>query len=359
MSPGSTPRIVFRADASLEIGTGHVMRCLTLADVLRERGASCEFVCRALPGDRIEEIRRRGFDVRAGDEPRAAGSPRADWLVVDHYGLDRDWEQSLRSAADRIMVIDDLADRPHDCDLLLDQNLGSTPGDYDRLVPLGCELLCGPKFALLRPEFAALRADGLEQRRARRAGSPVTRVLVSMGGVDRDNATGRVLEVLGAATLRGEVEVTVVMGGAAPWIGQVRAQAEVLPFPVEVAVDVGDMAVRMAASDFSIGAAGSTSWERCCMGLPSALVVLADNQVKLCRELVGAGAAFALGGPEEVAATLPPVLGTIWTEPQRLADMSAAAAAICDGLGTRRVADRLLATHGGRDAPGSGTWRRD
>ena len=359
MTQGATPRIVFRADASLEIGTGHVMRCLTLADMLRERGASCEFVCRTLPGDRIDEIRRRGFDVRAGDDPRLGGGLRADWLVVDHYGLDRDWEQSLRSAANRIMVIDDLADRPHDCDLLLDQNLGSTPQDYDSLVPLGCELLCGPEFALLRPEFARLRANALERRQARCAESPIMRILVSMGGVDRDNATGQVLAVLGAAELAGEVAVTVVMGAAAPWIGQVGAQAEALPFPVEVAVDVADMAARMAASDFCIGAAGSTSWERCCMGLPSALVVLADNQAKLCRELAGAGAAFAVGGPEEVAATLPPVLDTIRAEPQRLADMSAAAAAICDGLGTRRVADRLLVAQRGRDAAGSGTWRRD
>jgi len=359
MNPATMPRIVFRADASLEIGTGHVARCLTLADALRARGAACEFVCRALPGDRIDAIRRRGFDVLVGDDPRAGESLRTDWLVVDHYGLDRDWEQSLRSAANRIMVIDDLADRPHDCDLLLDQNLGSTPADYDSLVPLGCELLCGPKFALLQPEFAELRVHSLEPRRARLAEFSSTRVLVSMGGVDKDNATGRVLDVLGAARLPGEVAVTVVMGSAAPWIEQVRAQAEALPFPVEIAVEVADMAARMAASDFAIGAAGSTSWERCCMGLPSALAVLADNQARLCQALVGAGAAFALGTPDEVAGTLPPVLDTIRAEPRRLADMSAAAAAICDGLGTRRVADRLMAAPVGCDAPGSGTWRRD
>lgn len=390
MTPGASPRVVFRADASLDIGTGHVMRCLTLADALRERGARCEFICRALPGHRIDEIRRRGFAVsvlhdadtgshEARPPDAAAGYGRwlgvpvvtdahqslaalehsVDWLVVDHYALDRDWEQAVRPAADRIMVIDDLADRPHDCELLLDQNLGSVATDYVGLVPEDCEVLCGPRFALLRPEFARQRAVSLENRAGRR----LSRVLVSMGGVDQDNATGQVLDALGTGAFpRGadkpalgagnpppdagnpspDVTVTVIMGQAAPWLHQVRAQAEALPFPVEIAVEVADMAARMAASDFAIGAAGSTSWERCCMGLPSALVVLADNQAKLCRELAQAGAAVALGSVGDVARTLPPVLDMIRREPRRLAEMSAAAARICDGQGASRIADHLL-----------------
>ncbi|NHA15464.1 UDP-2,4-diacetamido-2,4,6-trideoxy-beta-L-altropyranose hydrolase [Thioalkalivibrio sp. XN279] len=345
--PSGPPRIVFRADASLEIGTGHVMRCLALAEALRERGAACEFACRELPGHRIEEIQRRGFPVHVGDtfqlggqsEGQAGDGAPADWLVVDHYGLDARWERQQRPAARSIMVIDDLADRPHDCELMLDQTLGRAPGDYDRLVPDGCELLCGPEFALLRPEFAELRPRSL----ARRAGGGLARILVTMGGIDKDNATGLVLEALDAGGLPPNVAVTVVMGSRAPSLSQVRVQATRLPFPVEIAVDVNDMAERMAASDFAIGAAGSTSWERCCMGLPSALVVLADNQAKVCRELVAAGAAFELGAPGDIARTLPPIIATITHEPATLQKMSAAAAAICDGLGAQRVAAALLA----------------
>ena len=333
MSAASAPRVIFRADASPEIGSGHVMRCQALAEALRARGAVCEF---------------------NGDWPHFKNGANPHFLVVDHYGLDRRWEEAQRAAVDRIMVIDDLADRPHDCDLLLDQNLGSTPADYEGLVPADCELLCGPEFALLRPEFARLRQRSLEGR----AGRPLSNILVSMGGADKDNATGRVLDALGdwasGSNLPGDLAVTVVMGSMAPWIEQVRAQAEKLQSSagliIEVAVDVADMAERMAASDFAIGAAGGTSWERCCMGLPSALAVLADNQAKPCRELVAAGAAFALGAPGDIIETLPPLLDTLMHEPARLAEMSAAAAAICDGRGAERVAARLLAEHGRPDA---------
>ena len=343
MTAGSTPRIVFRADASLEIGTGHVMRCLTLAEELRRRGVQCEFVCRDLPGNRNAEVQRRGFPIEVGDVPRFEGAsascPEAAWLVVDHYALDAQWERQLRPFARRIMVIDDLADRPHGSELLLDQTLGRTPGDYAALVPEGCRLLCGPEFALLRPEFAALRPGSLA-RRAARVGE---RILVSMGGIDKDNATGCVLEALSVCGLPDEAKVTVIMGSRAPWLEQVRAQAAALPCPAEIAVDVDDMAERMASSDFAIGAAGSTSWERCCMGLPAALVVLADNQEKVCRELVAAGAAFELGAPEDIDRTLPSIIARMIREPAELHRMSVAAAAVCDGRGAARVADALLA----------------
>jgi UDP-2,4-diacetamido-2,4,6-trideoxy-beta-L-altropyranose hydrolase len=241
------------------------------------------------------------------------------------------------------MVIDDLADRPHDCELLLDQNLGRAPREYGGLVPAHCELLCGPAFTLLRPEFSELRPRSLE----RRADGALARILVTMGGIDKDDATGQVLEALDACGLPGEVVVTVVMGGRAPWLEQVRAKLAALPFRAEVVVDVDDMAERMGASDFAIGAAGSTSWERCCMGLPSALVVLADNQVDTCRALAAAGAAFDLGTPDDVGRTLPPVLAEVMQDSAALATMSAAAAAICDGRGTIRVADALLSGKGG------------
>jgi UDP-2,4-diacetamido-2,4,6-trideoxy-beta-L-altropyranose hydrolase len=337
------------------------MRCLALADELRRRGADCEFVCRELPAHRIEEIRRHGFEVRVLPAPMhregwlgvpaeldvvetraACGDRPVDWLVVDHYGIDAAWERPLRRAARKIMAIDDLADRPHDCELLLDQNLGRAPDDYAGWVPARCEPMCGPGFALLRPEFSELRPRSLE----RRADGALARILVTMGGIDKDDATGRVLEGLGACGLPGDVAVTVVMGARAPWLEQVRQRAAALPFEVEVVVDVADMAERMVASDFAIGAAGSTSWERCCMGLPSALVVLADNQAHICRELAAAGAAFDLGAPDDVARTLPPVLACCMRDPAGLATMSSEAAAICDGRGTARVADALLAGRG-------------
>ena len=376
MNLAGSPPIVFRADASLEIGTGHVMRCLTLANELTARGAVCEFVCRNLPGHQFPEVSRRGFRVHALGESGfggvaatsrekerpagytawlggvssavdaeqtlavLAGRP-VDWLVVDHYALDRQWEEKLRAGASQIMVIDDLVNRSHDCDLLLNQNLGSQASDYHGLVPDSCKLLCGPEYALLRPEFAQLRPRSLERRSDR----TLSRILVSMGGVDKDNATGRVLDALGACNLPNDVMVTVILGSHAPWIERIRQQAETLRFPVKIMVDVANMAELMADSDFAIGAAGSTSWERCCIGLPGALVILAENQAELCRELVTAGAAFELGTPADISQALPPLLDALHREPHCLAEMSAAAATICDGLGVERAASALLAAH--------------
>ncbi|MFH0934731.1 MAG: UDP-2,4-diacetamido-2,4,6-trideoxy-beta-L-altropyranose hydrolase, partial [Pseudomonadota bacterium] len=298
----SASSILIRTDASLDIGTGHVMRCLTLAEALREQGASCRFVCRAHPGNLIDLIRQRGFVVHSlpsdpdwqprSTEPAhaawlgadwqadaeqtkvSAGGTAIDWLIVDHYALDGRWESALRGHSGKIMVIDDLADRVHDCDLLLDQNLGRNAEDYAALVPGGCTLLVGAKYALLRPEFSAQREYSL----ARRSAPQLKHLLITMGGVDKDDVTGKVLDALRVCTLPADCRISVVMGPHAPWLAQVRERAANMPWPTMVLVNISDMARLMADSDLAIGAAGCTSWERCCLGLPSLMMVLADNQ---------------------------------------------------------------------------------
>lgn len=287
---------VFRTDASHEIGTGHVMRCLTLADALRELGTHCRFICRDHPGNLLDLIGKRGYLVHVlqdttaqiiESEPApgyrgwlgvdwyvdakqtvaALNDTPVDWLIVDHYALDARWEQMLRVHCKKLLVIDDLADRPHVCDVLLDQNLGRDAEDYDALVPGHCMRLLGPQNALLRPDFAALREYSLQ----RRQNLMLKHILIAMGGVDQPNATGQVLEALKACPLPADCKITVVMGGKAPWIERVRAIAVTMPWPTEVCIDITDMARVMAESDLAIGAAGSTSWERCCLGLPTSL----------------------------------------------------------------------------------------
>jgi UDP-2,4-diacetamido-2,4,6-trideoxy-beta-L-altropyranose hydrolase len=181
-------KILIRTDASVQIGTGHVMRCLTLADELRGRGAEVIFVCREFDGNLCGYIEEKGYIVHRlpvsdateqGDQNIEIGLKHTawlgadcqtdveqveeiikdlesppDWLVVDHYALDERWEECLRSYCKKIMVIDDLADRPHNCDLLLDQNFyENLESRYDGLVPPQCKKFLGPKYALLRPEF--------------------------------------------------------------------------------------------------------------------------------------------------------------------------------------------------------------
>lgn len=378
-------RVVFRVDASLDIGTGHVMRCLTLATELRDRGASCRFVCREHPGHLLDLIRQRGFDVcvlesRAQVGPLGAGlstsccweqepeerdaryaawlgadweadamqtkasigTAPVDWLIIDHYAVDVRWERVLRTACDHIVVVDDLADREHACDLLLDQNLGRVPSDYAALVPSGCVVLAGPRYALLRPEFAALRRYSLERRTAPR----LQHLLITMGGVDKHNTTGRVLDALRGSPLPEECRITVVMGAQAPWLVHVRNQASQMPWKTNVLVNVQEMALLMAESDLAIGAAGSTSWELCCLGVPMLLVIGAENQRNSATALQECGAAVLLGTPDRIGQHLSGEIA-LASDEQHLIQMQEACSTVTDGGGSSYVSTLVMATSAG------------
>lgn len=362
---------VFRVDASLQIGNGHVMRCLTLADRLRTQGVESLFVSREHPGNLLALVRARGHAVaalavggaNAGAAPVEADLPAhaawldsrwqddaaqtaahlhdgapVDWLVVDHYALDARWEAAMSAHCTQLMVIDDLVDRAHACDLLLDQTHGRMPGDYAERVPPHCDVLAGSDNALLRPGFAALRDASLSRRQSPR----LRQLLVSMGGVDGDDATGRVLDALATSALPDDCRITVVMGPAAPWLDRVREHAARLPWPCEVRVGVDDMPPLMAETDLSVGSAGTTAWERCCLGLPSLMVVLADNQQAVAAALGRAGAAEVLGGIDDIPARLAPAIDSLVTQPSRMAAMAVAAGALVDGRGAERVVARML-----------------
>lgn len=357
----------FRVDASLEIGTGHVMRCLTLADALRGAGGCCYFVCRRHPGNLFDLIQTRGHTVfelpqdsgystcadtsvplhahwlgadwitDAWQTNTALGESVVDWLIVDHYALDIRWEQAMRKSCHRLMVIDDLADRNHDCDLLLDQNLGRVASDYSKLVPAATAILAGPNYALLRPQFAALRAISLE----RRSEPMLKRIMLSMGGVDKDNVTGLVLEVLNQCNLPKNCQIIVVMGPHAPWLLDVREKAQKMQWATEVLVGVDDMAKLMTESDLAIGAAGSTSWERCALGLPTLLVILAENQREAAYELSNADAVIKLDLDSNFCSELKSALIDISVDFSSLKKMSYMASLVCDGSGGQ-VVSRLL-----------------
>ena len=352
-------RIVFRTDASIQIGTGHVMRCLTLADELTRQGHVCRFICREHEGHLGDLIANKGYNLTLLPEPSGnelaarygnsddyalwLGVPwqedarqtldaittwSPDWLVVDHYALDAEWERTLSSTMCKIMVIDDLANRTHECAILLDQNLGREVSDYDELLPVNCQRLVGPRYALLRPEFSELR----EQSLSRRQHPEFKRILISLGGVDRTNVTGQVLKALEGLALPPNIELDIIMGAAAPYLDEVRQQADRLPFKASVSVNVENMAERMCLADLSIGAAGGTSWERCCLGLPAVLVVLAKNQVEVAEALRASSAALTINNAEKVNATLTLAVLAL-CDSCLLKQMSEAAASITNGSG--------------------------
>ena len=346
------------------------MRCLTLADAMRERGASCSFVCSPHQGHLLALVAQRGHkalalpELQEGSVPNRngtahahwlgtcwttdaqdtqqvliahAGGQRVDWLVVDHYALDARWEETLRPQAKRIMVIDDLADRHHACDLLLDQTLGRRPTDYVPLVPDGCKLLCGAQYALLRPEFAALREYSLK----RRAQPTLKELLINMGGVDKDNVTGAVLHALQSRSLPEDCRLTVVMGQTAPWLKNVQDLACSMQRPTRVLVGVGNMAQLMADSDLAIGAAGATSWERCCLGLPSIMLVVAENQLEVAKGLEEAGAALLCLSDQGLSKQLAVLLGKLCADIEQIALLSKAAAKVANGTGAGEVVARM------------------
>lgn len=360
----TTIRVVFRVDASVQIGTGHVMRCLTLAHGLSKTGAHCVFLCREYPGNLISMIRDRGFQVLvlpisdssdllpvtphyrwlgvsqwqdAEESMVLLNEADIDWIIIDHYALSEPWERRCRTRRCRLMVIDDLADRPHDCDLLLDQNLGRLDSDYQDLLPQGCQLLIGPHYALLRPEFAHHRATSLLRRASAKTPS---RWLVSMGGVDADNWSESVLRAFSSLHLPPETSIIVVMGSLAPHLDAVQRTARQMPYQTRVSVDTTIMAQLMSESDLAVGAGGSTSWERCAMGLPSFVVITAENQRTVARSLEAVEAAVVLD-PRQLVLSLQNAMDHLKAEPGRLAQMSRNAARIVDGLGVDRVVQQL------------------
>lgn len=354
--------VLFRVDAGIQIGSGHVMRCLTLANALKSQGARCEFICREHPGNLIEYLRSKGYvvhslpichdvdtdlahsawlgstqiqDANACAPILAKLNPKC--LVVDHYALDARWERLMASHCGKLMVIDDLADRPHSCDALLDQTFGRNSMDYKLLVPGHCNVMCGSKFALLRPEFAEFRSHSL-QRRAERQ---FKQVLVTMGGVDKDNVTCQALAALSTSSLPADCEITVVMGPTAPWMTDVKQQAKSMPVHTNVLVGVSEMAKLMAKVDLAIGAAGATSWERCCLGVPTIMIPLAENQVKSCQRLSDAGAGLMLSAATEMRVQLPQLIQKMIQEPAAMLAISEIARTITDGRGLERVLEAV------------------
>lgn len=360
--------IAFRTDASLHIGTGHVMRCLTLADALRERGAQSTFMCRPHAGHLLELIQQRGHTAKAlaladdafgapakpshakwlgtdwasdaAQTQQALSGQVVDWLVVDHYALDRRWEQAMRLHTRRTIAIDDLADRPHDCDLLLDQNLGRQAKDYGGLLNRHTQTLIGPAYALLRPEFAQWREHSLQ----RRAQPQLKNLLITMGGVDQTNATGQVLDALTRCELPTDLRMTVVMGPTAPWLAQVQAQAVVMPCQTQVLAGVSNMAQLMAESDLCIGTAGGSAWERCALGLPTLVLILAANQHGGAMALQAHEAAWVVGDVQQLMEKMLELFNKD-AQTAALQKMSQAAAKLAAGNGVSQVVELLLESY--------------
>ena len=360
--------VIFRTDASVRIGSGHVMRCLTLAEQFRQTGADVRFVTHKYEGNLNELIRGEGFkfyELSSNDNHQSnqsCGGSRAehaswlgtsqkqdaletidvlkdikpDWLIVDHYALDETWEQMLRPYVRNIMVIDDLADRKHDCDILLDQNYVSDQHNrYADLVLPSCTMLLGPEYALLRKEFSEAR-----KKLKKRDGS-VRHVFVFFGGVDPDNITGKSLEALSDSELS-HLEVDVVVG-AANQHQKIISRLVNDRSNTSLHVQVKNIAALMARADLALCAGGTTTWERLCLGLSSIVVTVADNQVRFTRDLHNDGLLWWLGSSKDVGvAEISEALKYAVQDTQINRQKSNKGMNVVDGKGVERVIQMLM-----------------
>lgn len=337
-------KIAFRTDASSDIGTGHVVRCATLAAALRKQGAKAVFISREEAGHLCDWLEQRGHEVRrivsspANQQEDADRTLNAldgeyfDWLVVDHYGLGREWEHLMRPSFGRRFVIDDIG-RPHDCELLLDQNILDDDEAYLNQVPTTCRRLIGPRYALLRPEFALMRGMGSEPT------SPVRHVLINFGGADPEDETTKAIEgfLLASPPL---VRATVILGRSNPHRKALTLKYQGNP-RLSILDYCDDMAELMASCDLAIGAGGISAWERACLGLPAIVTAIASNQYPIAKKFALHGGQIFMGScPTQIeyADTLKMLSANRWLRES----CSRIGRQFVDGRGCQRVAAILL-----------------
>ena len=355
-------RVAFRADASLQIGAGHVVRCKTLADELHNRGAEVRFVCSGLSGNLVRLLEEAGYQaiiLRSGLESpddALAGSAvgakaqsvdamqtihelaqfEVDWLVVDHYQLDAEWESLLRPHARHLLVIDDLADRKHDCDALVDPTYGETAERYEGLVSTDTNCMCGSQYALLRPQFLAHRptcAKSIPQMQE-------MRLHVFFGSTDLANHTRRFSDLL----LRdfAGLQISAVVGRDYGFQDQLRALSEAHRGRFSWQSDVRDMAASMAACHVAFGAPGGATWERAALGLPAVYLTVSSSQEKILERLDANGLCSYLGAADQITddAFLEGMRAFL-TDAKSLEDMGARGLQAIDAKGVQRIADLM------------------
>ena len=332
--------LLFRADASSAIGTGHVMRCLALAQAWQDAGGNAIFAMAEVTPSL--EARLRTQDITVVRLPASGGSAedlartselalqeRVAWVVVDGYQFDSSYQAALRAAGLKVLFVDDNgAASPYSADLVLNQNIHATEDIYrDRA--RHTRLLLGPRYILLRRDFSLWRDRTFEIARH------ASRILVTMGGSDPDNITEQILRILLAEP---DLEVTVVVGGSNPHFASIEQLVERANRPIRLLNDVSDMPSLMVWADLAVAGAGTTSWEMCMMGVPAALCVLAPNQEQIASELGRFGAAADLGYVSRAPARkTEAALRELVLSKETRERMSARGREIVDGRGSERV----------------------
>ncbi len=339
--------IVFRVDGNANLGLGHVMRCLTLGRVFSQSGYDILFICSQdslAAGQYIENSQFQLAYILPGDTAEYDAkqclsiiqSLDVYMLVVDHYLLDARWESLMFSRDTKLMVIDDLANRQHQCDILLDNSYGRQEYEYQPLTNPGCQYLLASDYSLLRSEFHNL----LEQAKVKRKETQgINNILVNFGATDHKNLSSRCIDVLQNLQFAGEIHL--LISSASKWLNDIEKKCEKFT-KTSLHIDAKNVAELMLNADLAIGSVGTSSWERCCLGLPTIGIVVADNQTNIANQLVRLGV-MDLTTITGLNKSLMEYLTNFNIE--KWQGMSNEAFLVCDGLGAERVGNAVLESH--------------
>ena len=359
--------IVFRVDSSNFIGFGHVTRCLALADYLRKKtNAKITFICRNHSGHIGDEIVSHNYDLKLLKMNRAEDVDKqkkicndknllgADWesdveetiylfgkntidlLIVDHYGIDFLWHRRIKKYVKKIMVIDDLANRKYECDILLDQTFNRHKSTYFSLVPKHCKILVGTKYALLRPEFYKSRSLAFKKRKEP---FDLKNILISVGGGDFSNLSGKILKSLLDIKWDKPIVINIILGWNAKHSLLLEKITHKKSITVNILKSVSNISKFMISADIAIGAGGSTTWERCCLGLPSFIFITAKNQEDSTTYLNSIKAISVVKSEIEIKERIMHLKQGIGVDIESMIQTSFS---ICDGLGGKRVSNEIM-----------------
>jgi UDP-2,4-diacetamido-2,4,6-trideoxy-beta-L-altropyranose hydrolase len=348
-------KILFRCDAGPIRGSGHLMRCLSLASALQAAGHECTFASRADGGPLLDLIETKDHtlirmphqtgtvrteeiwdEARQVDDFKLLPHTLYDWVVVDHYALDRHWEQRVRAFTKKILVIDDLANRPHECDFLVDQNEYLDKAErYAGLIPEPARTLLGGRYALLRDEFEQARA------KIKPVKERVENVLILMGGADYKGVTLRLIDVLSADLDHMGVGADIIVGPLNPFYSQIQDKARLFP-NMHIHNSHSRIPDLMLNADIAFGAGGTSTWELACLGVPTILVPFADNQRAVTEACIANGIARSPGFNDEIDDdNIRDLFISLVKDNVMRQSIKDKACRLIDGLGTERVAGAM------------------
>lgn len=357
--------IVFRSDSSNLIGSGHVMRCLRIAKKFKKLGKKCLFVCSDYKNSLRKKIEQSGFEVKLIKKSKKTffkvhentlehshwlastqeydaektiniiNKYKIEWLIIDHYAIDHIWEKKLRPYVKKIMVIDDLADRIHNCDLLLDQNLVyNFKKRYKNLISKKCNLLLGPKYALLDSKYSKLREKDFLRD------GEIKRVVIFFGASDQNNYTQLAITAILNLNIK-SIFFDIVMSKKSIFFQQIKKILKINK-NIKIHDSIPNLANLIFKADLAIGAAGSNTWERCCLGLPSIIISSGINQIKIAESMHKNGAAIVISAKADLQKEIMKSFLFLYQNKKDYLKMSKKALSICDGKGINRLFSKLI-----------------